>query len=62
MDMTDEQMNPQLRSVTNAPPAKYFQEEIEEIKGINEEILVSKSRSSTLYSKVTEEHAKLEDF
>lgn len=42
--------------------AKFFEEEIEEIKGINDEILVSKSRSSTLYSKITEEHAKLEDF
>lgn len=39
-----------------------MEKELEEIKVINEEILVSKSRSSTLYSKVTEEHAKLEDF
>lgn len=35
---------------------------MEEIKSINDEIMVSKSRSSTLYSKVTEEHASLDDF
>ena len=39
-----------------------FFEEVEEIKSINEDILISKSRSSTLYSKMSEEHARLEDF
>jgi|LauGreDrversion4_2_1035121.scaffolds.fasta_scaffold217646_1 hypothetical protein len=58
-----EERNPQLRSVTYAQSnPHFFEEETEEIKSINEEILVNKSRSSTLYSKVSEEQAKLEDF
>jgi hypothetical protein len=53
--------------VTNSIPDNqkpYFpEEEIEEIQSINEEILYSKSRSSTLWSKLSEqEPAKLEDF
>jgi hypothetical protein len=41
----------------------FFEQEIEEIQSINEEILYSKSRSSTLWSKLSDlEPAKLEDF
>ena len=61
IDMSDDS-NPQLRSVTNTQTLKLLEKEIEEIKGINEEILVTGSRSSTLYSKLTEEHASLDDF
>ena len=52
-----------MKSVTHSPtPPSFFEQNIEEIKSINEEILYSKSRSSTLYSKMSEEPAKLEDF
>lgn len=48
--------------MTNTQTQKLLEKELEEIKGINDEILVSGSRSSTLYSKLTEEHASLDDF
>ena len=52
-----------MKSVINENKnGSFFEQDIEEIKSINEDILYSKSRSSTLYSKMSEEPAKLEDF